>query len=63
MDIDGERWFDAREQEIYEVKPLPPNCKNPLCLPSDSRQRADLVELYEENVEGAQANKEAIEEL
>ena len=47
LDIDGERWFDLRELEndMPELMPLPIDSKDPLCLESDCRRRADFIEV------------------
>lgn len=52
-DFDGERYFDVRHMNILEQEDLPLDSKEPLCLPSDSRRRIDLTELFNGNVEVA----------
>ena len=60
-DFDGERYFDIREMDNYELTDLPTWSKDPLCLASDSRKRLDLVELHNGNKDLAQENKHALE--
>ena len=57
MDFDGQRYFDLREQDVREVKPLDIN----KCLESDSRLRIDLVELARNDEIAAQENKDFLE--
>eukprot|EP00347_Sterkiella_histriomuscorum_P010094 403338699 len=59
MDFDGIRYWDLRDQIIYESqgKPLV------LCLPTDSRIRIDSQALLGGDVEQAQRNKESLEHL
>jgi hypothetical protein len=47
LDFDGERYWDARHMDNYEVNDLPLRES----LTSDSRNRPDIVELSKENVE------------
>lgn len=63
VDIDGERWFDIRENNLVPFADLPLDCKRPLSLPSDSRKRTDLSQMLLGNVEDAQQNKETIEAI
>ena len=44
-DFDGERFFDLRNQETYEMIDVPKDCTETKCLFSDSRNRIDLVSL------------------
>lgn len=48
-DFDGERLFDLREQQLIKQHDLPLDFKSPLCLPSDSRNRLDLIEILNSN--------------
>ena len=50
-DFDGERYLDIRDQNIYKLKDLPVESKEPFCLESEARKRPDLVELDLENEE------------
>ena len=52
-DIEGERWFDLRESDPLWPEGLPLDCKEPFCLPSESRSRIDLVELQDGNLDQA----------
>ena len=56
LEFDGERYWDARDTIKFEVKP-----SDRLRLPSDSRNRIDLVSLISGDVEEAQENKEKLE--
>ena len=66
LDIDGERWFDLREQpnDLPDLTPLPFDSRNPLCLESDCRLRADFIEISkgpECNLDNAQEEKVTLE--
>ena len=60
-DFDGERYFDVRDQETYELVGLPIESTETKCLHSDARNRIDLVALGEGDVEQAQENKNQLE--
>ena len=60
-DFDGERFFDLRNQEIYEMVAIPTDSTETKCLHSDARNRIDLVALGLGNVEQAQENKNQLE--
>jgi hypothetical protein len=57
IDFDEQRYFDVRAMEIYEVTSHPLDQS----LKSDSRLRPDSIELFKNNVEQAQTNKEELE--
>ena len=60
-DFDQERYFDVRYMNILEQVDLPLDSKEPLCLSSDSRNRPDLSELSNGNLDVAQNNKGLLE--
>ena len=49
IDFDGERYFDLRHQETYQIQDL----ELQKCLESEARKRPDLVELFQGNKEVA----------
>jgi len=57
IDFDGIRYWDLREQELFDVVPSPDH------LASDSRLRIDSIALLQGDVDQAQANKEQIERV
>jgi len=63
MDFDQVRYFDVRKMDNYPLEDLPRDSKDPICLTSDSRNRADLTELDAGRVEQAQTNKNMIENI
>jgi len=58
LDFDDERYWDARDTLKFEVKH-----NDSAMLPSDSRNRIDLISLFEDDYVKAQENKEALEEI
>lgn len=52
-DFDSQRYFDVRHQNLLEQEDIPLDSKEPLCLQSDSRNRCDLNELLNGNIDVA----------
>ena len=62
VDFDGVRYWDLRD-ENESPKHFKPNYVDPNCLPSDSTKRTDRNTLEQGDYDGAQAEKEKLEEL
>ena len=60
-DFDDERYWDLRHQDNYEITDLPLNNVDIKCLSSDARNRKDIQELKNNNIEVAQENKNTLE--
>jgi hypothetical protein len=56
MEFDGKRYWDIRDAEKF------PMIRPGELLPSDSRNRSDLLNLLEGNMKEAQIKKEELEE-
>lgn len=57
IEFNGKRYWDARDQEIFQLK----QSKN--VLPSDACFRKDLQVMLTGNIDGAQEEKERLENL
>jgi len=57
MEFDGKRYWDIRDAEKFVM------IKPEGYLPSDSRNRPDLIKLLEGKVEEAQTKKEELEQV
>ena len=62
IDFDGVRYWDLRD-ELTNPKSFRQNMLEPNPLPSDSTVRPDRAKLIEEDYDGAQAEKEGLEEI
>ena len=61
IEFDGVRYWDLRETVVQTVEGVPFRQQAVFVLPSDCRLRSDSIELRNERIDEAQANKNALE--